>query len=438
MRVHIGKTLQQFWPSVSLTLVRIGGGGAAFVGQAYLARHYSKDDFGVYAFCWSMLLLSHPIAERGIGPAAMKFVPIYQEKKSVTLLGNFFRWSLGTVARTSILSTVVIMVGILVYTAFVVRNTHGLPLAVTFLSLTPYALAMYYMNISACFNVAPSAFAIYQFGLPTLLVLGSMSLAWAGISATALSLCGLLAGALFFIYLAERQFVWCHCVRPLLKEGQDIDAGVWQAHCIEWRRVTANLFRVRIFEVIYLNAGVIVAGLLLSPELVANVFVAYRISHVLTLIGFGISFVAAPSLLRLWIRNPRLLKREYRRTLLVLTIVVFFCAGVLVLFRESVLVLFGPEYAGASRELMVFIIGIVLTVLSMPSQYLLAATGYELQFSHVIIASSVVQVILLFVLIPAYGTLGVAVAFTISAAAHGTLLTFIVERRFAFRGTVHP
>ena len=379
-----------------------------------------------------MLLLAAPFVERGIGPAALKFVPIYQEKDEISHLSGFFRWALQTIARTGAGATLLAVSLLLVFAWLAPDNPYGLALAITFLALPLFALAMYYMNVSTCFNATTSAFVIYQFGLPALLVLGSIGLSLFWNLNSSLALCGLLVTALATIWLAEHLSIGRRFVRPILQEWRKSGADGWPEQIKEWRQVASSLFRTRVFEIVHFHAAVAVSGLMLAPELVSTVFVANRIADLLTTIGFGISFIVAPNLARRAVDDPQKLKREYRAAVLVLSGVLFLCAMGLGLFRTWVLGLFGPEFLTASSLLIVFVLGTYLAVLAMPAQYLLVATGHHRELLLSVAISGLLYVALLFMLTGVYGTMGVAAAFVISAAARASMLLFFTERNFRF------
>lgn len=426
------KNLQWLWSSGGFTFIRIGGAAAAFLGHAWLSRHYPNSEYGVYAFCWSMLLLAVPVVERGIGSAALKFVPIFQETENIEDLSGFFHWAHTMLVRTGVLVTAPAVSLLCIFAWLVPGNPYGLPLAVTFLGLPLFALAMYYMYVSTCFNATTSAFVTYQFGLPILLVLGSMGLDWIWVSDSALALCSLLVAALAIIWLAERLFIGRRFVYPLLHKQRGVGADSYREQKREWRQVASTLFKTRVFELLHVHAGTTVAGLMATPETVSAIFIANRIADLLTTVGIGISFIVAPNLARLTVGDPRKLKREYRLALLVLTGASLLCALGLGLFREWVLGLFGSEYVAASRLLMVFILGTFLSVISMPGQYLLVATGYHRKSFLSVAISGVLYVALLFAFTNSYGAIGVAAAFVIGAAVRTTMILFFVEWNFKF------
>ena len=426
------KNLHWLWSSGGLTFIRIGGGAAAFLGHAWLSRHYSSSEYGIYAFCWSTLLLAVPVVERGIGSAALKFVPIYQETGNIKDLSDFFCWAHTTLFRTGALVTAFAVSMFFIFAWLVPGNPYILPLAVTFIGLPLFALSMYYMYISTCFNATASAFAAYQFGLPILLVSGSMGLDWIWVSDSALVLCSLLVAALAIIWLAERLLIGWRFVRPILHEQRCAGTDSRQEERSEWRQVASSLFMTRIFEILHLHAGTTVSGLMAEPETVSTVFIVNRIADLLTTVGIAISFIVAPSLARLSASDPRKLKREYRLALLVLLGASLLCALGLALFGEWILGLFGSEYMTASRLLMVFVFGTFLAVLAMPGQHLLVATGYHQKSFLSVAVSGVLYVVLLLVLTDSYGAIGVAIAFVIGAAARATMILFFVERNFKF------
>lgn len=425
------------WTTGGLIAVRLGGAGLAFASQVWLANHYSPSIYGTYAFSWSVLLLASAVAERGIGSTALRFIPIYQEKKNIDLLSAFLLWSNRAVLRTGFFVTALLLgISGVVFLVSFDRNVLSFSLACFGLSFL--ALAMYHMTISTCFDSAIPAFLVYQVGMPLSLVVGSIILTAIGDTNSPFALCGLLVAALAIIYWGEQVVIKRRFVKPLLNNWNRRDTRRYGKQKDQWRRVSASLLLTRISEVTYYHAGTTIAGIALTPDTASAIFITNRIADLLTTVGFGISFISAPRLARRSVNESRLLKREYRLALFAVLGAFLPCASGLILFNEWLLGLFGQNYVTASPLLIFFVAGSFFSGLGMPAQYLLVATGNHQNLLISISVSSVLYVLLASLLIWDYGNLGIAFSFTITSAMRMILLLFFAKRSFKTSNGTKP
>lgn len=99
------------------------------------------------------------------------------------------------------------------------------------------------------------------------------------------------------------------------------------------------------------------------------------------------------------------------------------CLAFLVAGERIVLLLFGPDYAGAAAPLAVLSLGIVLRSAAGSAGDLLIATGRERDAIAVLVPGQVVHVVLLVLLTPPLGALGAAIAFSsVTAVTHIALV----------------
>lgn len=95
-------------------------------------------------------------------------------------------------------------------------------------------------------------------------------------------------------------------------------------------------------------------------------------------------------------------------------ILTLFAASYAIVFRKSILGLFGPSYIAAEYVLIVLVIGRTMKAMTGPVGFLLSMTDNERLELWNGIGGAVINIILNFALVPQYGLMGAAVATTVS------------------------
>jgi O-antigen/teichoic acid export membrane protein len=175
---------------------------------------------------------------------------------------------------------------------------------------------------------------------------------------------------------------------------------------------------------------VILLGLLLSPVAAGGYFVAARLANVFAMIAGGMANYSATPIASLFFtgHHPELQRSLRMVSLAVAALVV---AGLAVIFvgGDLLLMIFGKSYVDQHGILVVLSIGTAVAALGGPAMYVLLLTGHEGWYSRVVVIGLVLRVIALVVLVPRFGA--IAAAFAWSACLIGTTIALnAVCRRF--------
>src|ERR1700693_5753236 len=76
-------------------LVRVASALLALVSQVLMARWMGSFEFGIYIYVWTWVLMIGALSDFGLSSAARRFIPEYNELKSIDRLRGFWsgsRW----------------------------------------------------------------------------------------------------------------------------------------------------------------------------------------------------------------------------------------------------------------------------------------------------------------------------------------------------------
>ncbi|MEJ2626261.1 MAG: flippase, partial [Pseudolabrys sp.] len=92
--------------------IRVASAGIMFGSQVLLARWMGSDEFGIYVYAWTWLILVGDLVHLGIPLTAQRFVPEYQQSGALDLLRGFLvasRWlTFGVGATAAVIGALLI------------------------------------------------------------------------------------------------------------------------------------------------------------------------------------------------------------------------------------------------------------------------------------------------------------------------------------------
>ncbi len=100
------------------------------------------------------------------------------------------------------------------------------------------------------------------------------------------------------------------------------------------------------------------------------------------------------------------------------------------LFPKFILGIFGSEFEVAVIPLFILVIGQIVNTFFGPTGIVLQLTGHQKVFKNIILASTIINIILNYLLIPKYGLIGAAIVNSVSILIWKIWSTIIVKRTF--------
>ena len=179
--------------------------------------------------------------------------------------------------------------------------------------------------------------------------------------------------------------------------------------------------------------GQFVGGAWLSPEEIAQLAVAQRTAMLVSFILMAVNMVVAPRFASLHAAGDHdALKKIALTSVRLMVLGAAPVVGVMLLFPEFLMGLFGSGFTGGSTLLQVLALGQFVNVVTGSVGYLLSMSGHERDLRNTLLLVAPVSVVVTFVLVPLYGAIGAAISTALAVGAQNLLAVYFVKRRLGF------
>lgn len=403
--------------------------GIAVLGVLFLllvtGRLYGPEGAGVLALVQSLMLGIATLARYGTGGALMRFAGRAPRDPALVV---YVRWSLSVSLAGGTLGAV-----LLAASATTLESLFSSPgLARTLLAV---ALAMPAFTVA--FTLAGFFKGVRQPGLASLLENGAVALA--AVPAMLL-LHGLLpdlgVAALGWGYAVAS---WAVLVLALLRYRR-WRAGADPLPAAEAPpRITPGAFFTTAQAFFFTNLavlvqsslGMLVAGWLLTTSQLGLFKAAQQLASVVSFVLVGLNAVYPPlfAALHQQHRHGELAARA-RQGALVGTLLAGPAIAVCLLAPEWVLTWVGPQFVEAAPLLRIIALAQLVNVACGSVGFVLNMTGQERLMRNISLSCAMLSLALFFVLIPALGTLGAALALATALVAQNLTALYFVRRFF--------
>jgi O-antigen/teichoic acid export membrane protein len=197
-----------------------------------------------------------------------------------------------------------------------------------------------------------------------------------------------------------------------------------------WLKVASSFLWISIAVLIFLQAGVVVVGIFLTPEDVAIYSAAAATAGFVNLPVFATVALGAPKFAALHAQHcrPELqsLFTNIVRWTLGPSVAIALVFGI---FGAMVLRLFGPGFEHGYPVLLILTLGMLSGAFVGPVAHLLTMTGHQPITARVQMTCAVLAVVLGFVLTPLWGIVGTAAGFAVATLLMNACLAIFVVRK---------
>ncbi len=412
----------------SLTL-KVASAGLGLLLAIVLARTLGPEGYGVYAFALSLVTLLAIPAQMGLPILLVREIARYQQRREWGLLrGILTRANQGALA---------------------ISITLGLAAAgmawgpwsdLDPLQLETFAWALALLPLIALGNLRGAALRglrrIVPGLLPELALRPGLLLAAVGVAAIIGILTPPVAMALHVAAAAVAFIIGALLLLRSLpaqarRSRPEFDTRRW-AYSLLPLSLLAGM------QVINSQTGVVLLGLLRTPEDVGLYRVAVQGATLVTFMLTAINLVIAPHIAHLHASGDRRrLQKMITRSARLALLAALPTAAVFVFFGDKVLgAVLGAAYVPAYVPLAILCVGQLFSAAMGPVVLILNMTGHERDSAKVVAATATVNVGLCASLIPGFAGLGAAIASAAALIVKSSLLAVLAYRRTGLIGPV--
>lgn len=424
--------LRFLYAGASLSLViRLFGVGLLFLANIVLARSISQHEYGLFSYSIEVIALVSVVAALGFDQVAIRVVPDCLAEGDRAGLRRFLASGLVIVAVASACA---------VFALHAARDAGALPPGMSsgLITLTGLAIAalsalrIAQETMRASRRIALSQ-VVEQVGWPALLLLLGAAIAL-GVGGGTLTV-GLLLGAQAAFYGAATAVLLVLIARQVSPKGQrSVDEGprAWLATGIPLA-LAASLS-------ILLNRGDILAlGSAVTSEELAPYTAASRYAALLVLGLAAASAAGAAGMRDAWrTRDREELQHLIDRTAGLSIAFALPIGAALIALPELALSLYGPGYVEGASALRILAAAQIVNAITGPVALVVIICDLGKTYTAAMAGSVALLAVLLTALIPAFGTLGAAVATLVALSALNVILAVAIRRRTGLRAWATP
>jgi O-antigen/teichoic acid export membrane protein len=403
-------------------LIRVLSAVVAFLSQIALARWLGGFQFGIYIYAWTWMLVLGGMADLGLGSAAQRLIPEYNELKNVALLRGFIQsgpWLAGLIA-TSITLVAAALVKLL--SPYLAPYTV-VPLYIACAALPICGLAQVFSGIARSYgwvNLGLSpAYVLRQVLLLALLACAFVfGLSMDAVTATVMSVLAWWGVTIGQSVVLNRRL------------AKVVEPGAKAYAVRSWLSTSVPIFVVEAFFLLLTYADVIVVQIFRPPNEVGIYYAASKTMALVAFIYFSVAQTLAHKFAEFHVAGDR---KRLADILAVAVKMTFWpsLGSVLLLLAvgRPMLWMFGHDFVSGYRLMFILAIGLLARASVGPAERLLNMLGERRSCAMVYGGAFALDVALCFLLVPRFGIEGAAIANAITLVSESVALFVIAKYR---------
>jgi len=413
--------------SASALVLRLLGALLGLGLQLLLARLLGHGQYGNFIFAFATITTLSLVLKLGLDTVTLRFLPAYRVAGQWELARGLLRES----GRVVWAASLCVALGIAVYTALAPAGADpelAWTLCIAAAALPPMAVQQLAEARLRAIDRMTLSRVPTELLQPVLIGVLVLALGRAGVRAE---------GAMAATAIACAITLLASTVAFRRAAPAELFEGPTRRESREWHAASLQLGLYSTTMLVIGQVDVVVAGILVGPEAAGGYAIASRISKFIPFGLTAVNLALAPLVSRLFHagRNDELQRVVTWAAAGILLTTFPLGAGVM-LFREQLLALFGPEFVVAQGALVILAVGRLVNAACGPTATLLSMSGNHGDAARVALGSALLDAALLLALTPRLGILGTAVATTVTTVAWNLALLVLVRRRTGLRPTL--
>lgn len=411
LREHKEGVTRTVTASLSVIVARVGAMTLGYLAIMLAARWYGKEATGFQALINSSGLLFSCIAVFGLGPLAMRDLALSEKVSNKAEKSQLFRCCLHIVTMLSLmLALPTIFFLAQNFTGFAATWMH-ISVVIAFTAL--FGRSLMQLGVSAARSVGSTHVYGVFIILPALInlcvlaVFKFMGQVSPMVPAAAIGAGALMTGLIAVVFV----------LRQLHQKGGGIPPKRPSIYSYRSLLVLGGPFAISMTCAMLITEGnMIVVGFILPMDKLGEYAVAHKIATLSAFFVSSFGMIASPNLARIYADGKTKDLVDYcRRTnwyilIFSIPILLFF----LIFGEQFIVIAFGEEFRTSAPILTILLIGQSISALTGLTDPYLTMTGGQVILSRIILISAVLSFVLAVFLTPMFGTLGPAIAMSVS------------------------
>jgi O-antigen/teichoic acid export membrane protein len=409
-------------------LLQVGGAGIAFVLQVLLGRWTGAEGYGTYSYVVAWAGLLAVLTGLGLPATVLRFIPSFI---------SYEDWSrLRGMLRVSSSITIAVSAGISALATLVVvglsSNGGGIGWdTIVGLWIAPLlALLTLQQEVIRSFRRIALAYAPPLLLRPALVILGGAAYILSGHHLTGQAALWITAIAMVFM-LGTQSVLFRRGLSPAIRSVRP------RYDTRSWMKVALPLLLIASFAVVLSQTDIVMVGAILGKRQAGLYTAASKTSAVVGLVLVSVNAIAAPTFASLFAQDRQdalaSLATRVAHWIFWPTLAI---SVVLTVAAKPVLGLFGSQFVSAHWILTVLLIGQLINAAAGSVGYLMTLTGHQREAAWVFGWVALVHIALNAIAITLFGTIGAAIATTISLSLWNIWLHTLVVRRLGLHPSV--
>ncbi|MGK7899338.1 MAG: flippase [Xenococcus sp. (in: cyanobacteria)] len=410
-------------------IIQVGGVSLTYLLQVVLARWMGKTEYGIYEYVMAWSLLLGIFAGLGLARTNLRLISEYRVREDWGRLRGIFK---GSCFIVLVAGCLIALVG----TAILLlidreRNfAYTTPLLIGVWLIPLQGLVQLLLEASRALEDVTLAYAPYQIIWPVLILCGGLLVTESDIPITSIPMISLATGLLVVVLFGQRWLIEDKINREFEPAEPIYDYK-------EWFGIALVLLLQGSFIVILNQTDIVMVGNFLGPEQAGTYSAAIKTAMLISIILQTVNTVVAPAFVSLYYQNDLI---GLQKIVAIVTAWIFWPSLVLgilfMTFSHNILGLFGSDFLAVDWELKVLVLGRVLDAICGSVGCLMVMTGHQNQSVIVFGVAAAINLILNAVLIPLFGSLGAAIATTVSLVMWNIALSILVMKYIGVRSSI--
>lgn len=406
---------------------KIAGMGFGYIFTLFIARWYGAETMGLYALSLTMLNIFVTIGVFGFDNALVKFVADYNSNNKLYLVKEVYTKVLCITIPLALLLSVILYLGADFFANNIFKKEHlTLFLQITAFGVLPFVL----LRINATLFRGLKQIKLFSFFDS----LGVMVFSLIGLVIVS-KLFGQMDNSIVIIVQATSITLLMFLSFISVKRHTDISQTI-SKYMLKYKNILKVSFPMLLTSSMALVMGwtdILMLGMFRTEAEVGVYSVVVKLAGLTSITLMAINSIAAPKFSEFYSSGDMEGLKNMAQSS---TKMIFFSSLpiiiVLMLFPKFILGIFGSEFVIGVTALWILMAGQLVNAMTGSVGYILIMTGKEKLFQNIIMSTSVLNIMLNYILVQRYGLNGVAISTAISLALLNLIPFYYVKYKYGF------